>query len=268
MKMYEVMKKLRPDFSNLDEVRKELEEMILTPERLNLKRADNNNKPVREGLEEMFKDFGYNYDPNNLTGFTVLDFMYNLADRIIANDSSLVDIFNKIDRGELLEDLKAANDQLMEDMTNFEELIEQVNQEYLNAIDNVASTFETLNKEFEYTSSLIQHDMKIIQQLYGDDYAAMDKYYDKQTKNYNDQLSSQKEMVSYWKDLMDKEEVGSDAWKKYKEEWQNATSELNSTVEASIENLLNKYQNTINQIMLSSFLRIKSIGYWEFHISI
>ena len=37
---------------------------------------------------------------------------------------------------------------------------------------------------------------------------------------------------------MDKEEVGSDAWKKYKEEWQNATSELNSTVEASIENLL------------------------------
>lgn len=149
----------------------------------------------------------------------------------------------------LLEDLKAANDQLMEDMTNFEELIEQVNQEYLNAIDNVASTFETLNKEFEYTSSLIQHDMKIIQQLYGDDYAAMDKYYDKQTKNYNDQLSSQKEMVSYWKDLMDKEEAGSDAWKKYKEEWQNATSELNSTVEASIENLLNKYQNTINQIM-------------------
>ena len=149
----------------------------------------------------------------------------------------------------LLEDLKAANDQLMEDMTNFEELVEQVNQEYLNAIGNVASTFETLNKEFEYTSSLIQHDMKIIQQLYGDDYAAMDKYYDKQTKNYNDQLSSQKEMVSYWKDLMDKEEAGSDAWKKYKEEWQNATSELNSTVEASIENLLNKYQNTINQIM-------------------
>lgn len=149
----------------------------------------------------------------------------------------------------LLEDLKAANDQLMEDMTNFEELVEQVNQEYLNAIDNVASTFETLNKEFEYTSSLIQHDMKIIQQLYGDDYAAMDKYYDKQTKNYNDQLSSQKEMVSYWKALMDKEKVGSDAWKKYKEEWQNATSELNSTVEASIENLLNKYQNTINRIM-------------------
>ena len=149
----------------------------------------------------------------------------------------------------LLEDLKAANDQLMEDMTNFEELVEQVNQEYLKAIDNAASTFETLNKEFEYTSSLIQHDMKIIQQLYGDDYAAMDKYYDKQTKNYNDQLSSQKEMISYWKDLMDKEKVGSDTWKKYKEEWQNATSELNSTVEASIENLLNKYQNTINQIM-------------------
>ena len=121
MKMYEVMKKIRPDFSNLDEVRKELEEMILTPERLNLKRADNNNKPVREGLEEMFRDFGYNYDPNNLTGFTVLDFMYNLADRIIANDSSLVNIFNKIDRGEFLEDLRGKDrDTIVDELMSYD----------------------------------------------------------------------------------------------------------------------------------------------------
>lgn len=106
MKMYEVMKKLNPDFSNLDEIRKELEEMILTPERLNLKRANQNNEPVREGLSEMFKDFGYSYDPKNMTGFTVLDFMYNLADRIIANDASLEDTFKKIDREEFLEGLK------------------------------------------------------------------------------------------------------------------------------------------------------------------
>ena len=106
MKMYEVMKKLNPDFSNLEEIRKELEDIILNPERLKIKLANQNQEPVREGLNEMFEDFGYNYDPDNVTGFTVLDFMYNLADRIIAGDTSLDDIFSKIDREEILEDLK------------------------------------------------------------------------------------------------------------------------------------------------------------------
>nr|DAH58248.1 MAG TPA: hypothetical protein [Bacteriophage sp.] len=82
MQTLEAMKNLKPDLSNLDEVRQEMFDIAKNPHRKNLETRNRNLEPIMNGLTRMFKDFGYSYDPNTITGATVLDFMNTLATRI------------------------------------------------------------------------------------------------------------------------------------------------------------------------------------------
>lgn len=112
MQTLEAMKNLKPDLSNLDEVRQEMFDIAKNPHRKNLETRNRNLKPIMNGLTRMFKDFGYSYDPNTITGATVLDFMNTLATRIQAGDKDIENIFQNIDRTDTLLNLYESQDLL------------------------------------------------------------------------------------------------------------------------------------------------------------
>lgn len=102
MQVLEVMKKLKPDLSNLDEVKQEMIDIVRTPHRRNLETRNRSLEPIVRGLTRMFDDFGYQYDPNTITGATVLDFMNTLATRIQARDKDIEAKFAELDRENFL----------------------------------------------------------------------------------------------------------------------------------------------------------------------
>ena len=112
MQTLEAMKNLKPDLSNLDEVRQEMFDIAKNPHRKNLETRNRNLEPIMNGLIRMFKDFGYSYDPNTITGATVLDFMNTLATRIQAGDKDIENIFQNIDRTDTLLKLYESQDLL------------------------------------------------------------------------------------------------------------------------------------------------------------
>lgn len=83
----QIFAKLKSDFSNAEEVKQNLEDYL-------------NNmylvapiEPIREGLEEMFSDFGYDHPLTNLTD--VYNFAKELVQRVKNKDPKIQEILNK-----------------------------------------------------------------------------------------------------------------------------------------------------------------------------
>lgn len=112
MQVLETMKKLKPDMSNLDQVRQEMLDIVRAPHRKNLETRNRGLEPIMRGVTRMFNDFGYQYNPNSVTGATVLDFMNTLATRIQAGDKDVESKFAELDREETLLSLYDSQDLL------------------------------------------------------------------------------------------------------------------------------------------------------------
>ena len=153
------------------------------------------------------------------------------------------------DKAQAMEDLKEYYEELMSQLEDVEDLVDEIKESYLDMIDEAKDKFDEQIDQYEYISDLMGHNANIIGLLYGDDaYSQMAKYYDAQEKNNNAQLDFYRQQVDFWRQRMEAEEEGSEAWLKYKENWEDAVSGLNSTVENSVQNLIDKYTNAVNQI--------------------
>ena len=118
-----------------------------------------------------------------------------------------------------LEDLKKYNDQLMTDLESMVDLVDKIKESYLDMMDEAAEKFKDQLDLYSQISDLIEHDMNVIQLVYGDEsYEKLAKYYEKQEDNFNNQLDFQRQQVDFWQKQMDTLEEGSDEWKKAKEE--------------------------------------------------
>lgn len=164
------------------------------------------------------------------------------------NETGTSDIYGN-NKAQAMEDLKKYYEELMAQLEDVEDLVDEINESYLDMIDEAKDKFDEQIDQYEYITDLIDHNMNVISLLYGEDaYSQLSKYYEAQEKNNNQQLDFYKQQADFWKQKMDAEEEGSEAWEKYKENWQDAVSGLNDTVANSIENLINKYKNAINEI--------------------
>lgn len=154
------------------------------------------------------------------------------------------------DMKQAIENAEKYRDELMETMESIEDAIQQIQQLYLDMIDAAKDAFDDHIAQYELVNEILEHNISLIETLDGEDsYNALSNYYDEIEANNNANLKFQREQVEFWKSRMDAEEYGSEAWLKYKENWQDAMSELNSTVESSVDNLIAKYQNTVSSIM-------------------
>ena len=155
------------------------------------------------------------------------------------------------DRATALEDLKTAYETINEDLMEIDQIQKDVYQAWLDTMDEINDKMADQVAMYEQVSNLIDHDMKVIQLIYGEtDYEALGKYYDKQHQNNLGLLDFQRQNADFWEKEMNSidKEKDPDAWKKARDNWISAVNDLNATVEASIENARDKMENTIDDI--------------------
>ena len=113
-------------------------------------------------------------------------------------------------RKQALEDLKEYYTQIMDSMMELQELEEEIHQSYLDMMDEAQEKFDEQLEVYQTIDDIIQHDMNLVQLMYGDS-ASLAKYYQEQRENTNNQLDFQKQQVAFWKTQMDTLEQGSEA---------------------------------------------------------
>lgn len=200
---------------------------------------------VAEGLTS-----GLNNTANEIKAMNANPYTYNgiyaLKDdkgNVLKNEDGTV----MVDEARAMEDLKEKQGDLMNHLRDIKELEEEINELYLDSIDNIEEAYEAQAENFEFINDQLEHSLNMIELIKGEEaYEEMGKVFEQQSQNYNALLKSQKEAVDYYRQMMETE-TDPEAKKKWIEMWKDATNELNETVEASIELLNEQYKNTINK---------------------
>ena len=152
-------------------------------------------------------------------------------------------------------DKQAAMDNLEEQMKNLmsyletlTDIQEEIHQSYLEAVDKVGEAFDAQIESYEYVGELIEHNLNLAKLIKGEDaYSDFAAIYDQQEKNNLSTLAAQKQAVDYYRQMMETEQ-DPEALEKWTEMWKESVSSLNSTVESSVELIIDKYSNSINVI--------------------
>ena len=191
----------------------------------------------------------------------------------IAEDLSKL---SKTDREARLKEIESISSSLFSEMTDFKELVDDIKNSIFDAIDAAQEAFDQQMDEYEFLGDTLEHNKKLIQLMYGDKaYAAMDKYYSEIQKNNNNQLDFLVQEKDLWYSRMEEDKARmeqfaktegvdsnnyKDAQKRFKEQekhWMDSVKNLNATLEDAIQNIIDKYNNALNQIFLDFE---KSIG--------
>ena len=115
------------------------------------------------------------------------------------------------DRAQALADLKDYYTQLMESLESVLDLQEEIHEAYLDMIDEAQEKFDEQIDTYETLRDLIEHDMNVIELVYGEEaYSQLSKYYDRQEENYNKQLEFQRMQKDFWYAQMQTMEEGSE----------------------------------------------------------
>lgn len=164
------------------------------------------------------------------------------------DDTGWSDVYGD-NRAQALEDLQTYYEQMMEDLQDLEELQDEIHESYLDMIDEAQDKFDEQIDTFEQITSLIEHDMDLIELVNGEEsYSELANYYEKLEDNYNKQLDFQRQQVEFWKQQMDLAEQGSEEWEAARDNWMDAVDDWRSTIEDAVENVTDKYVNAINEI--------------------
>ena len=207
-------------------------------------------------VKEDIKNYGIYYDQQG-TGIIQkeAEHLYEILDQLKQMDETGTSSYYGDNRAQALEDLKTYTDAIMSSMEELDELIKQIEESYVNLMDEAQEKFDEQIENFEFITENLEHNIQLVELMKGteqfadvDTFELMNSYYDKQKENYQQQIQFQASQVAFWKEQMDGAEYASDEWESAREKWMAATSELNSLIEASIENLQTKYLNAIDSI--------------------
>ena len=147
-----------------------------------------------------------------------------------------------------LEDLKTYYEQLMDQLGEVQDLVDSIKESYLDMIDEAVDAFDKQVDQYKYINDLLTHDIDLIKLLYGEDaYSEMEKYYGQIENNNNKELDFLKKRVAYAYEMMNAE-TDPEAKEKWQEEWENALSSLNDKVNDALQNIVDKYVNSINKV--------------------
>ena len=152
-------------------------------------------------------------------------------------------------RKQALEDLQKYYEQTMSDLTDIEDIIDEIEKSLGETLDDISDQMQDQLKAYEQLSDTLDHDMKLIQLVFGEDsYSKLEDYYAKKEQNFNSRLDFQKQQVEFWEQQMTVLEKGSEEWEKARDNWMSAVNDWQSSIESAIENLQDKYLNAINAI--------------------
>lgn len=149
-------------------------------------------------------------------------------------------------KDQAMEDLEKYYEELIGQLEDIVDLVDEIKQSYLDMIDEAVDAFDKQVDQYEYIKDLLNHDMNVIGLVYGDKaYSQMAKYYEQIEDNNNQELDFLKKRVAYAEEMMNKE-TDPKAREKWEEEWMKSLEKLNSKVEESIQNIIDKYANAVN----------------------
>ena len=179
------------------------------------------------------------------------------------------------DRAAYLEKLKETSQNLKQQMQGWRQTVDKIKESIFDAIDAAQDAFDQQMREYEYIGDIVNHNMKVTQMLFGDEaYAQMDKFYDRIEKNNNQQLNFLTQQKDMWYSRMMEQEArmqqlaringansnvykeARDRFEEYKKHWMDSVKDLNSTVEDALDNIMDKYNNSINQILVNFDLKL------------
>lgn len=200
------------------------------------------------------------------------DVIQSLTDQIRNTMSQIRNIDNQgissiygKDRAAAIKDLQEYTKELIENLEDIEDVVANIKDTIFDAIDKAQDAFDEQKKEYEYIADLIEHNQKVVELLYGDDaYEQLQKYYDLQQKNNSNQLDFLRQQKEMWYSRMEEERArmnnlteGTNAWKEandrfeeYKRHWMDSLDEINGQIEDALDNLIDKYTNTVDKIFL------------------
>lgn len=172
----------------------------------------------------------------------------NTMDQIKSiNETGTSSIFGD-DKQAALDNLDEQMSNLMDHMSELTDLQKQISEAYLDMIDEVGEAFDEQIESYEYVGDLINHNMNMIKLVNGEDaYAEMAQVYKEQKENNLSIMQSQKAAVDYYRQMMETE-TDPEAVEKWTELWKGAVEDLNSTVEDSVEWIIEEYGNAVNEI--------------------
>ena len=136
--------------------------------------------------------------------------------------------------------------QQQESLMAMQDLIDDIKEQYLDMIDQAHDKMEEHIDQYDRVNSIIEHNVKLTELLYGDKgYDTLNKYYELQKSNNMATLESLKEQRDLWKEQMDREMVGSDSWKKFKENYEDKMDAVYSKMEDMIDLLTTQFDNKL-----------------------
>ena len=204
-------------------------------------------------MNKSFMDLGSYFDVRGTVGTIkgLTDQLLQTRDQIEQIDKLGTSAIYGDNKAKAMEDLQKDLSELMSQMADISDLLEQIDEAYLDTIDNIAEEFERQADDYEFIGQLIQHDMDLLTLLYGDkNYNAMNNYYNQLQQNQLKQTDSVRKQIDFWKKEWDKalEAGDTNAAKKFEENYKKAIQNLNSLIEQSAQTILDKYTNAIEGI--------------------
>ena len=153
------------------------------------------------------------------------------------------------------QDLKSYTEAYRNDVLAALQLEEAANQAFTSALDAMNSEFNKQLTKYENIQNLINHNITMLQLLYGEDeYESMDVYYRGLQATYDAQIEIQRQLVAKNKEALDSiEDQTSEAYQHALETYNQSVEKLNSLTEAAVRNTLEQYQNLAKQTFEEAF---------------
>ena len=176
--------------------------------------------------------------------------------------NGILDAYNKMQNGQanvygnnktaLLDDLKKYGEELQNTLIEAKDYLEEINNLAVESLEDVAAAADKMNENFESVQSTLEHDIQLVKLISGEDnYDTLLKYYEQQTKIFENQVEMQKSNVDYWTAKMAELEEGGDEWQVASDNWKSAVDSLYSSLETAIEALKNKLATQISSAFQS-----------------
>ena len=148
-----------------------------------------------------------------------------------------------------LDNLKEYKENAINTATEIKNLIDSIKGAYLGALQEATEEFSEQVDLLERAGKYIEHDMKLIKLIYGDNqYKSLSEHYEKQHENNLQQLDFQTKQRDFWKEQMDIAEENSDEWEYAKEQWLSAIDSANAALEQAVETAKEKWENAIDEV--------------------
>ena len=176
--------------------------------------------------------------------------------------NGILDAYNKMQNGQanvygnnktaLLDDLKKYGEELQNTLIEAKDYLEEINNLAVESLEDVAAAADKMNENFESVQSTLEHDIQLVKLISGEDnYDTLLKYYEQQTKVFENQVEMQKSNVDYWTAKIAELEEGGDEWQVASDNWKSAVDSLYSSLETAIEALKNKLVTQISSAFQS-----------------